>query len=91
MTFDPKAGDIVRVCYDGKHGRCSEGKVLKRRGFAIQVEFLEWLEKEKPPVTCWFIRRTEYSFGGYLRVKDSLMKMAFGVPGDWYSVFDKGD
>ncbi len=87
MKFDPKQGDRVRVCYDGKRGRAVPGVVIKRRGFAVQVEFREWAE-DNPPVTCWFTRQNDLAFGGYFRCPDSLMKMAFGTPGDWYSVFE---
>jgi len=85
--FNPKEGDLVRVCYDGKSGRAVVGKILKRRGFAIQVEFKDWVEQE--PSTNWFIRISQWAFGGHLRSKHSLMNKLFGksCPGDWYSVY----
>jgi len=85
MEFDPKKGDKVLVCYDGKKGRATVGEVLQRRGFAIQVEFKAWIDKWT--VVGWFVRRSDQSFGGYLKSQESLMAAAFGRPGDWYSVF----
>ena len=85
--FDPKNGDTVIVCYDGKLGRAVAGTVKARRGFALSVEFVQWAEPQTKPVTNWFVRTSPESFGGFLRVKDSLMRMLVGTPGDWYSVF----
>ena len=86
--FDPKKGDKVAVCYDGKLSRAVEGVVKKRRGFALLVEFKEWASRPNDnTVQNWFVRLSPYSFSGYLRVDDSLMKMMVGTPGDWYSVF----
>jgi len=84
--FDPRPGETVRVCYDGKAGRAVPGKVLKRRKNKIQVEFCEWAENN-PPITWWFERQNDQSFGSFVNVEQSLMKAAFGCPGDWYSVY----
>jgi hypothetical protein len=85
--FNPSKGDLVYVCYDGKIGRKKIGTIKQRRGFAILVEFTPWCEEDKKSVECWFVRKNDQAFGGYLRIKDSLMKNLFGTPGDWYSVF----
>ena len=84
--FDPKKQDSVFVCYDGKWSRRMVGLVHKRRGFALQVEFPTYAEKNM--VINWFVRTSPNSFGGYVRLHNSLMKKMFGLPGDWYSVFD---
>jgi hypothetical protein len=85
--FDPKKEDRVFVCYDGKWGRRQVGRVIKRRGFAVQVEFPKFADNNHV-VTNWFVRISPQAFGGYVRSQDSLMKMMFKLPGDWYSVFD---
>lgn len=85
--FNPKKGQIVKVCYDGKICRAVKGEILQRRGFVIQVKFKRW--NEDTEVTMWFKRITNKSFGGYLRTSDSLMNILFDdkCPGDWYSVY----
>jgi len=92
MKFEPKKGDTVRVCYDGKWRRGNPGTVMARRGFAIKVSFHEYGAKMSDPnVDCWFVRLGPDSFGGYLRGEDKLMTMMFGekdCPGDWYEVYD---
>ena len=85
--FNPQKGDLVKVCYDGKTRRAVDGIVKARRGFAILVEFVQWAEPQTLPVQNWFVRTSEDSFGGYLRVKDSFMRALVGTAGDWYSVF----
>ena len=85
--FNPQKNDKVLVCYDGKLGRASEGIVRMRRGFALLVEFTQWEEPQTLPVRCWFVRISPEAFGGYLRTRDSLMRLLVGTPGDWYSVF----
>jgi len=84
--FNPQKGDFVKVCYDGKWGRAVDGVVKARRGFAVLVEFTQWAEPQTAPVQNWFVRTSDDSFGGYLRVKDSLMRALVGTAGDWYSV-----
>ena len=79
--FDPKRDEQVFVAYDGKWGRRQVGKVLQRRGFAVNVQFP--LYAEKKIVTNWFVRVSPMAFGGYLRSRDRL-------PGDWYSVYSIG-
>jgi hypothetical protein len=85
--FNPLKDDLVYVCYDGKIGRKKIGTVKQRRGFAILVEFVPYDSEGERLVECWFIRRSDQSFGGYLKSDDSLMKSMFGTKGDWYSVF----
>ena len=88
LVFDPKKDDEVVVCYDGKWGRRVKGTVLQRRGFAIQVRFKEYAEDNI--LTAWFVRTSPHSFGAFVKVENSLMKMAFGCKGDWYSVYEGG-
>ena len=85
-VFDPKKGDTVAVCYDGKLGRYVKGKVLKRRGFAVLVKFDEWAGDTKN-IEKWFVRITDWSFGGWVDVDKSLMRGFLGCPGDWYGVY----
>lgn len=82
--LNPKKGDLVSVCYDGKWGRAAIGKVLQRRGFAIQVEFPEYAEEEW--LTAWFVRTSPTSFGAFADVKKSIMRSLYGLKGDWYTV-----
>jgi hypothetical protein len=93
--WQPKKGEAVRVCYDGKLGRCDEGEVLEVRGFAIKVVYLPWAcEPGQGPVEQWFVRIRGNAFGGYLRepyIEYSFMKNALGEPGDWYSVYPMDD
>jgi len=93
-NFNPKKNDKVLVCYDGKLGRSSEGVVLKRRGFALLVEFKEWeplCDTPEQSVKCWFVRISKRAFGGYLRKRDSFMQKLVGTPGDWYSIYNMED
>lgn len=83
-NFNPKAGDVVLVCYDGKLARAVSGVVKARRGFALSVEFTQWNRPES--ITSWFVRTSPDSFGGYTRTDDSTMRVFVGTPGDWYSV-----
>ena len=85
--FEPKVGDKVSVCYDGKRGRDTDGVVFKRRGFVVQVEFIPWAGNGKKKHRNWFVRTYPTAFGGYLRGEDSLMRLLVGTPGDWYSVY----
>jgi len=87
VDFDTQKNDKVLVYYDGKLGRASEGIVKMRRGFAFLVEFIQWEEPQTTPVQCWFVHISPEAFGGYLHVKDSLMRLLVGTLGDWYSVF----
>jgi hypothetical protein len=88
--FNPKKGEEVYVCYDGKWGRKVTGTVVCRRGFAIKVKFNEWAEPTNE-IISWFVRTSDTSFGAFVKVNESLMKMMFGTKGDWYSVYDKED
>lgn len=86
----------VRVCYDGKGGRCTIGRAISF-GFFKVVTFIPWGELvDDPgaaPVTHLFPLRGYSRFdhrllyGGWLRSKNSLMRRMFGTPGDWYSVY----
>lgn len=83
-NFNPKAGDVVLVCYDGKLARAVSGVVKARRGFALSVEFVQWNRQES--VTSWFVRTSPDGFGGYVRANESVMRSLAGTPGDWYSI-----
>lgn len=86
--FNPKKNDIVYVCYDGKWGRKIEGVVVVSRGFAIKVRFKLYAEKEI--IENWFVRISDEAYGGYVRqVVNSVMRGLLGLPGDWYSVYEK--
>ncbi len=89
-SFNPQKDDIVYVCYDGKMGRCVKGKVLDTAEDEVLVEFDEWSGEGKG-IQHWFKRESENHFGGFVPVKESLMKMLFGSEGDWYSVISKAD
>ncbi len=82
--LNPKKGDLVSVCYDSKWGRAKIGKVLQRRGFAIQVEFEEYASNNT--LVAWFVRTSPTSFASFVKVKKSLMAYLFGLPGDYYAV-----
>lgn len=89
-----KRGDRVYVCYDGKWGRRVVGEVLATKQTSrVQVKFQEYASDRQ--LTHWFRRRSRpkryggrpHYYGGFVPVEDSLMRMAYGLPGDWYSVF----
>jgi hypothetical protein len=84
-NLNPKKGDLVSVCYDGKWGRAVIGKVIQKRGFAIQVEFSEYAN-EKHIVKAWFVRTSNKSFSAFVKVENSIMKTLFNLPGDYYKV-----
>jgi hypothetical protein len=86
-TWYPSVNEIVRVCYDGKHGRCEEGKITKVVGNSIRVKFKEWASDDDSILTAWFSRTNSQSYGSIVRVQSSLMDMMFGIGGDWYSVY----
>jgi hypothetical protein len=94
-NWTPKVGDKVRVCYDGKLGRCEEGTVLETKGFAVKVRYIPWAaDPGQGEVEQWFVRHNENAFGGYLRepkIDFSLMRALVGTPGDWYSVYPLED
>jgi hypothetical protein len=92
----PKKDDVVYLYYDGKWGRRVVGKVLRVRGFMIQVEFVPWASDNKEKVINWFprcrkSRKNRFEdgnrFAGYLKGEGEggVMKW-LGLPGDWYSV-----
>jgi hypothetical protein len=92
MKWKPKENDIVYLYYDGKRGRRVEGKVLKIKGFMIQVEFIPYASDNKEKVINWFPRcyKNKYEdnrFAGYLKGEGEggIMKW-LGLPGDYYSV-----
>lgn len=85
MKFNPKIGDKVRVCYDGKSGRAVIGKVTDSKNDHVRVQFQEWAGDYI--LQSWFSRHTDKSFGAFVSVPESLMRSAFGCPGDWYSVY----
>ena len=87
IRFNPKINDEVRVCYDGKISRCVCGLVIDVGYNKIKVRFSEWAGDKDIKIEWWFKRINEYKFGGFVKVKDSLMKMMFGCEGDWYSVY----
>lgn len=87
MKFSPKKGDKVWVCYDGKASRAVDGLVLQHRGFAIQVQFDQYVGDEKN-IKQWFVRTSNESFGAYVSVEKSIMRGLFGLPGDWYSILE---
>jgi len=83
-TIKPKVGDLVSVCYDGKWGRVSIGKVLKTRGFAVQVEFPQYAAIRKT-LTSWFIRTSDQSFATYAKDIDcSIHRDLLGLSGEYY-------
>jgi len=63
-----------------------KGTVLQHRGFAILVEFNEWAE-ENNKVKAWFVRTSPRSFSAFVKVENSLMKMMWGLKGDYYCAF----
>lgn len=73
------------ACYDGKLGRATPAKIIKRRGCFNLFEFALY-EKEKPLVQEWFANN---SSGKYVVYDDALMPRLFGIkrcPGDWYGI-----
>ncbi len=78
-------GDNVQVRYDGKRGRGVPGEVLDVAHNKILVRFDEWAGDEKG-IEHWFPLDANGDYGGYVPVKDSLIKILFGAKGDWYSV-----
>jgi len=88
-TFNPKVNERVRVCYDGKRGRACRGVVTQVKENMIEAKFDQWAEsQDRALVCCWFTRQNPMAFGGWLKTKDSVMRSAFGTPGDWYAVYE---
>jgi len=86
------------VCYDGKHSRKVPGVFLFNFFNLVGVvKFKEWASDEDKLVSLFVWKQPlnwkhpfqNFSFGGYLKTKNSFMKAFFGLPGDWYSVFPK--
>jgi len=69
-------------------GRCVPGKVLDTVEDEVLVEFDAWLGEGKD-IQHWLKRESANHFDRFVIVKDSLMKMLFDLPGDWYSVISK--
>jgi len=89
MKFNPGIGEYVVVCYDGKLYRQTTGRVLdKQSEDRIKVEFVRWGEEEDAIVIHWFERTGENGFGSVFVDDESLGSLAYGLGGDWYSVFD---
>lgn len=97
----PEVGEKVAVCYDGKLGRAVLGEVVQVRGFCAQFKYHQWAEGgENEPVLHWMVRKSwhsyhedkyYWSYSGYLRVDDSLMRRLIGSPGDYYSAIRLSD
>lgn len=91
---DYKKGCLVRAHYDGKCGRGTDCKVIRRRGFAILVEFIPWHFLNKKPIQKWFVSRKtdEYSlkygkvYAAYVQGERSIHEGFFGLKGEYYSL-----
>ena len=90
-----KRGDTVAVCYDGKWSRRVKGIVLATRQTGrIQVRFNSY--DDDTETTKWFPRRSRphrhggkpFYYGGHVTDDTSLGSVLFGMPGDWYSVYE---
>ena len=90
MKWKPAKGELVYPCYDGKWGRAVHGEVVRTLffGMFIQVQMDEWAGDERG-LKPWFRRKSDRHYGGFVKVRDSLMRAWFGLPGDWYSVLKK--
>lgn len=86
--WEPQIGEEVYPCYDGKWGRAVHGIVVAVDEDKIQVRMDQWAGDEKN-LTPWFKRESEYHFGGFVDIQDSLMRKMFGLKGDWYSILPK--
>ena len=51
------------------------------------MKFDEWAGDHKD-IKQWFVRTSSESFGAWLRLSESFMRYALGLPGDWYSVYN---
>jgi hypothetical protein len=85
ITWHPEPNNTVRVCYDGKHGRCEVGAIIAVAGNSIRVRFIEWGNDNQ--LIAWFNRTNSQSFGAFVKVDVSVMDMMFKCGGDWYSVY----
>jgi len=90
------------VAYDGKCGRMVKADILLDFWFATKIRLHEWEKQDGLLRTMWVWRRPErimwpissldlwnyYRWGryGYLKGDGQLMRMLFGMPGDFYSV-----
>jgi len=90
------------VAYDGKGGRMVKADILLDFWIATKISMREWCEPLGPVKTMWVWRRPQrvmwpiswrylyhcYRWGryGYLKGDGQLMRMMFGMPGDFYSV-----
>ena len=97
-----KTGEKVWVCYDGKGSRRVPGKVVFSLGLFILCRFKEWAKGEEIITAWFpiiYYHDKDYkkhgkrvdtfiykSYGKFVKVKHSLMKLLFGASGDWYSV-----
>ena len=90
------------VAYDGKGGRMVKADVVLDFWLATKIRLREWGEPDGPLRTMWVWRRPlrvawpfmwkhpllmyRWERCGYMKGDGQLMRMMFGMPGDFYSV-----
>jgi hypothetical protein len=81
--WTPKKDEKVFCCYDGKYSRRKVGKIIRRQGSTLTVEFVTPNGKK---ASFRANRKRGGRYNGWLTGDDTIMDKLFGCVGDYYSV-----